>query len=184
MFCLVYLQSEVVAKRTSGRETMHRRPTPRETPQPNQGKDIPWITFGKKKMFRNVEPDRKHERRNTLVLKLRRIRMPCAESLTGRILSLIAGRKCQKHLAHQDWRNYASVEEGGGQKGHSYKALAQKVLDKKVQVIALTTEPTLQCKNLEEITDAQELAAVLKQHRSVCGRARRHADCHDQAYRR
>lgn len=59
------------------------------------------------------------------------------------------------------------LKKEAAKKGTSYKALAQEVLGEKVQVRALTAETTLQCKNLDEITDAEELAVALKQQCDV-----------------
>lgn len=42
-----------------------------------------------------------------------------------------------------------------------YKALVQEVLGGKAKVRDLTTEATIQCKNPDEIADAEELAAAL-----------------------
>lgn len=47
-------------------------------------------------------------------------------------------------------------------KGSAYKALAQQVLGDAVEIRALTTEVTLQCKNLDEITEAEEVSTALK----------------------
>lgn len=51
--------------------------------------------------------------------------------------------------------------------GPTYKALAEKVLGKDVEVRALTTEMTLQLKNLDEITDAKEIAQALEEQCEV-----------------
>lgn len=48
------------------------------------------------------------------------------------------------------------------QRGPAYKLLAEKVLGEGVQVRALTTEVTLQCKNLDEITESREISTALK----------------------
>lgn len=47
------------------------------------------------------------------------------------------------------------------------EALAQEVLGEKVQVKALMAKATLQCKNLDEITDTEELAAAFKQQCAI-----------------
>jgi hypothetical protein len=47
-------------------------------------------------------------------------------------------------------------------KGSAYKILAEQVLGEGVEVRALTSEVTLQCKNLDEITEALELTKALK----------------------
>lgn len=51
--------------------------------------------------------------------------------------------------------------------GPTYKALAEKVLGKDVEVRALTTELTLQLKNLDEITDEKEIAQALEEQCKV-----------------
>lgn len=51
--------------------------------------------------------------------------------------------------------------------GPTYKALAEKVLGKDVEVRALTTEMTLQLKNLDEITDAKEITKALEEQCEV-----------------
>lgn len=48
------------------------------------------------------------------------------------------------------------------QKGSAYKPLVEQILGEGVEVRALTTEVTLQCKNLDEITDESEVAEALK----------------------
>lgn len=53
------------------------------------------------------------------------------------------------------------------QKGTIYKTLAQEVLGEKMQVKALAAEATLQCRNRDEVTAAEELAATLKQQYKV-----------------
>lgn len=53
------------------------------------------------------------------------------------------------------------------QKGSAYKPLVEQVLGEGVEVRALTTEVTLQCKNLDEITDESEVAAALKKQCAV-----------------
>ena len=51
-------------------------------------------------------------------------------------------------------------------KGATYKTVAEKVLGKEVQVRALTSEVTLQLKNLDEITEGCDIAQALK---AKCG---------------
>lgn len=52
-------------------------------------------------------------------------------------------------------------------KGSAYKVLAEKVLGDSVQIRALTPEMTLQLKNLDEITEAGEVARAFKEQSEV-----------------
>ncbi|XP_062710317.1 uncharacterized protein LOC134288698 [Aedes albopictus] len=82
------------------------------------------------------------------------------------VLDVQRVEQCKKHPAHQDWRD--DTEEGDDRPSTRHKLiLDEKVLVAKVQVGALTVKATLQCKNLDEITDPEKLAAALKQQCEV-----------------
>lgn len=59
------------------------------------------------------------------------------------------------------------LRRGATQKGSQYKELVEQVLGEGVEVRALTTEVTLQCKNLDEITEVGEVATALKEQCTV-----------------
>lgn len=68
---------------------------------------------------------------------------------------------------HQDRRDDDGAEKGGDQLRHLQEALSQKVTDEKMQVKVLTAEATLQSKNMNDITDAEDLRATFKQQCDV-----------------
>lgn len=155
------------AKGNRGKEQPKKVNPARKAPnQPNQGEENPWITVGKKKPLRKAKAKqvRKRDKGEALVFKteadtyaevLRAMRGENRLSALGADVKSIRRTRAGEMIM--------VLKKEAGQKGPSYKVLAQEVLGDKVEVRALTAEATLQVKNLDEITDAEELAAALKQ---------------------
>lgn len=167
-----------VAKRARGKEPKPRGETAKSgsSDQPVQGKVNPWITVGKRGRVERekvlsktkAKPARKRTKGDALVLKaegnsyaevLRAMRSEVRLSGLGADVKSIRRTRTGEMMLE--------LKKNAVNKGSSYTALAQEVLGEKVRVRALTPEMTIQCKNLDEITTAEELSAVLKQQCNV-----------------
>lgn len=139
-----------------------------------QGNSNPWIRVGNKKKQRKPKTEPKEsakpktaKRRNlgeALVIKTE-------EAKYAEVLKAMRSTEKLSPLG-ADVRSIRRTRIGemilvlkkdAKEKGAVYKQLAQEVLGDEVDVRSLTAEATLQCKNLDEVTDAAEVSAALKE---------------------
>lgn len=155
--------SKPVAKRARGKANPKRGGS-----QPDQGKENPWITVGNRKHPRKGKTARKRVRSDALVIKAEAdTYAEVLKAMRGENRLSSMGADVKSIRRTRTGEMMVVLKKDAAEKGASYKALAQEVLGGKVQVRALTAEATLQCKNLDEIACAEELAAVLKQQCDV-----------------
>ena len=137
-------------------------------PQPGKAErtdgDRPWTEVLRRKKRKKPErAKRARDRGDALILKTDGAKYSDvlkAMRTDTKLLGLGADVRCVRRTRSGDM--ILELKRNPSNRAHDHKRVAEEVLGDGVTVRALTSEVTVQCKNLDEITDAGELTHALK----------------------
>ena len=135
-------------------------------------KPLEWVLVGSKKNKKDRQPSgngpkkpaKKRSKGDALILKTEKSQYSeVLKAMRGNIQLRELGADVRSIRRSRTGDMILELKKDSSKKGLDYKELAEKVLGGGVQVRALTSETTIQLKNLDEVTEKNEVAQALKE---------------------